>query len=104
MDNTIIIYNFHRRRAVFDDCLKESGFNRCTCPSCGYPTISSRGNYKWCIICDWAYPDQAYYTMIDLGHRPITLLDVHREYNHHTNPWYDELIKMLQIGHVCMRP
>ncbi len=53
MDCTKIFADFHKRRAIFDEYLKTHGIKRCTCPSCGYPTIGDRECCDRCFICDW---------------------------------------------------
>lgn len=57
--NTKILADFHERRALFDEYIKQLQLTRCcTCPSCGYPTIDSRGHYNMCVICHWEDDNQ----------------------------------------------
>ncbi|TYO96782.1 cysteine-rich CPCC protein [Geothermobacter ehrlichii] len=57
-----ILEEFQQRRQAFDQLCQRmwndqvpsyEAFNCCTCPVCGYPTLSERGNYDLCFLCDW---------------------------------------------------
>lgn len=48
-----LLQNFHERRAIFDDYLAAHGSELFTCPGCGFPTISSRGDFEICDVCFW---------------------------------------------------
>jgi len=48
-----ILADFFLKRNLFDNYLKSNSLNLCTCPGCAYPTISERGNYEICSICNW---------------------------------------------------
>lgn len=42
------------RRLSFDNYLREEKTRRSfTCPSCGFPTLTEKGGYDICTICDW---------------------------------------------------
>ena len=53
-----ILTDFHKRRKLFDEFIKEKGIKFFTCPSCGYPTLNERGEYEICSICDWEDDNQ----------------------------------------------
>jgi len=57
-----ILEELQQRRRAFDQLCQRlwndhvpsyESFNCCTCPVCGYPTLSERGNYDLCVLCDW---------------------------------------------------
>jgi Cysteine-rich CPCC len=50
-----VLKQFKERRKRYDDLLEESNIihHKNTCPVCGFPTISNRGDYEACIICSW---------------------------------------------------
>jgi Cysteine-rich CPCC len=46
-------YLFQERRAWFDDYRVREKIALCTCPCCGYPTLSERAAWEICDLCDW---------------------------------------------------
>src|SRR5210317_2170947 len=46
---------FQRKRMRFDAYLESINKDKevFTCPSCGYPTLTERGSYDICDVCDW---------------------------------------------------
>lgn len=48
-----ILIDFKTRRKIFDDFIAQEKLNLFTCPSCGYPSLSERGIYDICEICNW---------------------------------------------------
>ena len=48
-----ILNDFFLRRSFFDNFIVENNLRLKTCPGCGYPTLSERGEYEICIVCDW---------------------------------------------------
>lgn len=48
-----ILVDFYKRRIVFDEYLRQYAVERVTCPGCGYPTLSERGVYQVCLVCNW---------------------------------------------------
>lgn len=53
-----VIADFHVRRRIFDDYIQKEDLKVFTCPSCGYPTLSERGGYEICTICNWEDDNQ----------------------------------------------
>lgn len=52
-DGKKILEDFFARRKQFDEYILENKLKIFTCPCCGYPTLSARGIYIACSICDW---------------------------------------------------
>ena len=48
-----ILAAFFEKRAHFNDDLKQHQLPLYTCPGCGYPTITERGDYEICKVCNW---------------------------------------------------
>ena len=48
-----ILNSFYKRREMFDSFVKQEKIDRHTCPGCGYPTLSERGEYEICEVCNW---------------------------------------------------
>jgi hypothetical protein len=48
-----ILADFYDRRKLLDTYIKDNGLDFFTCPGCGYPTLTERGSYDICIICNW---------------------------------------------------
>jgi hypothetical protein len=38
---------------VFDEYILTQNLKIFTCPGCGYPTLSKRGVFEICMVCDW---------------------------------------------------
>ena len=53
-----ILMDFFNRRKMFDNYIKESNLDLFTCPGCGYPTLSERGGYEICAVCNWEDDNQ----------------------------------------------
>lgn len=53
-----ILDDFKSRRAIFDKYIESEKKAVFTCPGCGYPTLSERGGYELCLICDWEDDNQ----------------------------------------------
>ncbi len=49
---------FHSRRRKFDKYLKDNSLHLYTCPGCGYPTLTERGGYEICDVCNWEDDNQ----------------------------------------------
>ena len=54
----IILTDFFVRRSLFDNYILENHLGLHTCPGCGYPTLSERGGYEICNICNWEDDNQ----------------------------------------------
>jgi len=52
------ISDFRQRRILFDDYIIVNNMNLFTCPGCGYPTLSERGEYDICAVCNWEDDNQ----------------------------------------------
>jgi hypothetical protein len=48
-----ILGDFYNKRKLFDTYIKNKGLKLFTCPGCGYPTLSERGSYEICDVCNW---------------------------------------------------
>ena len=53
-----ILADFKKKRTIFDSYLKENKMDLHTCPGCGYPTLSERGGYEICEVCNWEDDNQ----------------------------------------------
>tara|TARA_R100000935_G_scaffold57076_5_gene90214 strand:+ start:805 stop:1392 length:588 start_codon:yes stop_codon:yes gene_type:complete len=53
-----ILTDFKKRRNIFDKYLKENNMDLNSCPGCGYPTLSERGGYEICEVCNWEDDNQ----------------------------------------------
>lgn len=53
-----ILADFYERRKLFDNYLNENNINLHTCPGCGYPTLTERGSYEICSVCNWEDDNQ----------------------------------------------
>lgn len=53
-----ILADFKKRRTIFDSYLKENEMDLHSCPGCGYPTLSERGGYEICEVCNWEDDNQ----------------------------------------------
>jgi Cysteine-rich CPCC len=51
-DNNILA-DFFQRRKLFDTYIKNEKLKQLTCPGCGYPTLTERGSYDICDVCNW---------------------------------------------------
>ena len=54
----IILTDFFVRRSFFNNYILENHLGLHTCPGCGYPTLSERGGYEICNICNWEDDNQ----------------------------------------------
>jgi len=54
----LILSDFHQRRNLFDKYLTEKQIELYTCPGCGYPTLTERGGYEICCVCNWEDDNQ----------------------------------------------
>jgi len=52
------LFDFKQKRLLFDNYIKENNLNLFTCPGCGYPTLSERGGYEICEVCNWEDDNQ----------------------------------------------
>ncbi len=50
--------SFLIRRKKFDRYLLENKIDLFTCPGCGFPTLSERGVYEICEVCNWEDDNQ----------------------------------------------
>ncbi|RYE58080.1 MAG: hypothetical protein EOP48_04385 [Sphingobacteriales bacterium] len=48
-----ILSDFQERRSLVDKYLAEQRIGLYTCPGCGYPTLTKRGEYEICCVCSW---------------------------------------------------
>lgn len=48
-----LIKKIKNRRVMVDEYLRTHNISMCSCPSCGFPTITERMNYEICSICNW---------------------------------------------------
>ncbi|HTO16772.1 MAG TPA: CPCC family cysteine-rich protein [Edaphocola sp.] len=53
-----ILADFKKRRNIFNMYLKENNIDFYSCPGCGYPTLSERGAYEICDVCNWEDDNQ----------------------------------------------
>jgi hypothetical protein len=53
-----ILADFSHRRKLFDKHIKNKGLKLFTCPGCGYPTLTERGSYDICDVCNWEDDNQ----------------------------------------------
>ena len=53
-----ILEDFFLRRKIFDKHIKDKGLKLFTCPGCGYPTLTERGSYDICDVCNWEDDNQ----------------------------------------------
>lgn len=52
-EDKAVLHQFSLRRKLFDGFIKQKNLPVFTCPSCAYPTLQERGQYEWCILCEW---------------------------------------------------
>ncbi|OMP75270.1 CPCC family cysteine-rich protein [[Flexibacter] sp. ATCC 35208] len=53
MNESEILVGFHIRRAHYDTYLQANDIHLYTCPGCGFPTLTARGEFDICSICNW---------------------------------------------------
>jgi hypothetical protein len=53
MNDAELIAAFHARRAHYNTYLVANDIRLHTCPGCGFPSLTSRGEFAICIICSW---------------------------------------------------
>ncbi|WP_186774363.1 CPCC family cysteine-rich protein [Chitinophaga pinensis] len=53
MTDDEILAAFSERRTIYDTYLQANGIELCTCPGCGFPSLTDRGEFEICIICFW---------------------------------------------------
>lgn len=53
-----ILEDFYFRRKLFDNYLSKHKIKLYTCPGCGYPTLTERGEYEICSVCNWEDDNQ----------------------------------------------
>lgn len=53
-----ILIDFYQRRKLFNTYLNENKIEHHTCPGCGYPTLTERGRYEICSVCNWEDDNQ----------------------------------------------
>lgn len=57
-DKNLLIYFFEKRK-LFDEFIEKNNLKQLfTCPGCAYPTLSERGGYEICIVCNWEDDNQ----------------------------------------------
>lgn len=95
-----ILDDFKTRRLSFESYLKEEKTRKFfTCPSCGFPTLTERGGYDICVICDWEDDgqDDAHADEILGGPNAISLtesrLQIGRELRSMTDSLHGDIIK-----------
>ena len=57
-DQLSFLADFTQRRKLFDTYLTEKSIALYTCPGCSYPTLTERGGYEICIVCNWEDDNQ----------------------------------------------
>lgn len=58
VDDNEILADFMARRKSFDKFIKDNSLTLFTCPGCGFPTLSERGGYEICSVCNWEDDNQ----------------------------------------------
>lgn len=53
MTDDEILVAFKERRTTYDTYLQANEIQLCTCPGCGFPSLTDRGEFEICIICFW---------------------------------------------------
>jgi len=53
MNDAEILAAFHVRRAHYDTYLEANDIRLHTCPGCGFPSLTKRGEFLICSICFW---------------------------------------------------
>lgn len=48
-----LLNKFTEKRKLFDAYIESNKLELFTCPGCGYPTLSERGGYEICAVCNW---------------------------------------------------
>ncbi len=56
-DKNLLFYFFQKRK-LFNEFIEQNKLKIFTCPSCGYPTLSERGAYEICGVCNWEDDNQ----------------------------------------------
>ena len=54
----LILSDFYQRRKLFDTYLNENKIELHTCPGCSYPTLTEKGGYEICCVCNWEDDNQ----------------------------------------------
>lgn len=54
----IILEMFYKKRRFFNEYIASNKLKLYTCPGCGYPTLSERGGWEICAICNWEDDNQ----------------------------------------------
>lgn len=57
-EQRLILEDFFQRRKLVDNYLAENKVDLYTCPGCGYPTLTERGGYEICSVCNWEDDNQ----------------------------------------------
>ena len=52
-EDEVLLTKFSERRAAFEGYIQLHRHDLCTCPGCGYPTLTERFGYEICPVCDW---------------------------------------------------
>jgi hypothetical protein len=53
-----ILADFYSKRKLFNTYIAGKELKIFTCPGCGYPTLSERGSYEICEVCNWEDDNQ----------------------------------------------
>ena len=53
MNDDEILAAFHARRAHYDTYLEANDIPLYTCPGCGFPSLTTQGEFSVCSICCW---------------------------------------------------
>lgn len=64
--DSVILSDFTVRRETFDWFIKEKNLELFSCPGCGFPTLSGRGDYEICDVCNWEDDGQDDKTAIEV--------------------------------------
>lgn len=88
-----ILGDLATRRKHFDEQLVRENRQHefVTCLSCGFPTLSERGGFEICIICDWEDDQKDEFSGIPGGANKITLIDSQLKIGQELNSLADSL-------------
>lgn len=79
-EDKAILADFAERRKSFDQYLRDQDLKLFTCPACGFPTLTVRGDYENCSVCLWEddAQDDATADRISSGANPFLSLTQYR--------------------------
>lgn len=53
MNDAEILSAFQARRSHYDTYMQANNIHKYTCPGCGFPSLTERGSFDICDVCDW---------------------------------------------------